>query len=127
MAQRTTAGMGPKVVGMGKATSDMAATMTEAQRNGLGAAAWMSASMIETVTALGNEVVQFMAQRINEDMRTQNALMQCRDLTEMQRIHTEFLQRAVEQYTAESGKLMQLGAGVMTSAMPKRAKDAGPV
>ncbi|MDE3079327.1 MAG: phasin family protein [Paracoccaceae bacterium] len=107
--------------------AEITATMTDLQRNGLGAAAWMSAAMFETVTALGNEVVQFVAERITEDVRTQHALMHCKDFNEMQRIQTEFLRKALEQYSAESGRLVQLGAGVMTSAMPKRAKDAGPV
>lgn len=101
--------------------------MTDFQRNGLGAAAWMSAAMIETVTALGNEVVQFVTERITEDVRTQHALMHCKDFNDMQRIQTAFLRTALEQYSAESGKLVQLGTGVIASAMPKRAKDAGPV
>lgn len=107
--------------------ADVTASMTDLQRNGLGAAAWMSAAMFETVTALGNEVVQFVAERITEDVRTQHALMHCKDFSEMQRVQGEFLRKALEQYTAETGKLVQLGAGVMTSAMPKRGKDAGPV
>lgn len=96
-------------------------------RAGLGAAAWMGAGMIETLTALGNEVMQFVTARIAEDLKTQQALLACKDLAEVQRIQAEFVKTALEQYTAETGKLVQLGAGVMTSAMPQRAKDNDPV
>lgn len=103
------------------------ASLTELQRAGFGQMAWMSAAMAETVAALGNEVVQFVSTRIAEDFKTQHALLNCKDLTEAQKIQAEFVQKALEQYTAESGKLVQLGAGVMTAAMPRRKKDSGPV
>jgi hypothetical protein len=103
------------------------ATLTELQRAGLGQMAWMSAAMAETLAALGNEVVQFVSTRITEDFKTQHALLNCKDLTEAQKIQAEFVQKALEQYTAETGKLVQLGTGVMTAAMPKRKKDGGPV
>ena len=96
-------------------------------RAGLGAAAWMSAGMMETLTALGNEVMAFVTARIAEDMKTQHALLTCKDMAEAQRIQVEFVKTALEHYTAETGKLVQLGAGVMTSAMPQRAKDNDPV
>lgn len=96
-------------------------------RAGLGAAAWMSAGMIEALTAMGNEVMQFVTARIAEDMKTQHALLTCKDIAEAQRIQAEFVKTALEQYTASTGKLVELGAGVMASTMPGRAKDNDPV
>lgn len=96
-------------------------------RAGLGTAAWMSAGMMEALAAMGSEVVQFVAARIAEDIKTQHALLTCKDVVEAQRIQGEFVKTALEQYTASTGKLAQLGAGVMTASMPGRAKDNDPV
>lgn len=96
-------------------------------RIGLGAGAWMSAGMIEALTAMGSEVMQFVAARIAEDMKTQHALLTCKDFAEAQRLQAEFVTTALEQYTAETGRLVELGTGVMTATMPGRAKDNDPV
>lgn len=103
------------------------AAMTEMQRAGLGNLAWMSAGTVEALMALGNEVSQFVAARIAEDVKTQHALLACREFGEAQRIQMEFVQKALTDYTAETGRLVELGAGVMSAARPKRLKDGGPV
>ncbi len=109
-------------------TAGMTATVTELQREGFGQMAWMSAAMVETLTALGNEVMQFVATRIAEDVKAQHAMLNCRgDLAKMQQIQADFMRDALAQYSAETGKLLELGSGVMTAALPKRGKDAGPV
>lgn len=113
----------------GKTGPDTAAeaSLTALQREGLGQMAWMSAAMTETLAALGNEVIQFVSARIAEDFKTQHALLNCRDFAQAQQIQAEFLQKALEQYAAETGKLVQLGTGVMNATVPKRKKDSGPV
>jgi hypothetical protein len=100
---------------------------TDVNRAGLGAAAWISAGMMETLAAMGSEVMQFVAARIAEDMKTQHALLTCKDMVEAQRIQSAFVKTALEQYSASTGKLVELGAGVMTASMPGRAKDNDPV
>lgn len=94
----------------------LGATLTEMQRAGFGQLAWLSAAMAETVAVLGAEVVQFTAARLSEDVRLQHALLACRgDLAEMQRLQAEFLREALEQYRAETGRLVELGSGIMAA------------
>ena len=40
-------------------------------------------------------------------------------MDELRRIQSDFLQKAVAQYTAETGKLVQLSSKVLTSGMAK--------
>lgn len=103
------------------------AALQAAHREGLGQMAWMGAATYHALAALGQEAMEFVSERIAEDMRTQHALLHCRDLQEAQRVQIEFVQKALVQYSAQTGKMVELGTGVMTAAMPKRGKDSGPV
>lgn len=74
----------------------------------LSPAAWMGPAWFERVRDLGNEVSLFVAERIKEDVKTQHALLHCKSLPEVQQVQAEFLQRAFDQYRAETGKLIKM-------------------
>ncbi len=93
------------------------AAMTELQKAGLGPLTWMGTAMLENMSALGSEVTQFIADRIKEDVKTQHQILHCKDMTTLQRIQSEFVQKAVEQYTAETGKLVKMSTDFMDSAL----------
>ncbi len=70
--------------------------------------AWMSRAWIENMSDLGSEITTFVAQRISEDVRTQHAILHCKTLPELQHIQAEFMQRALDDYSAETGKLVKM-------------------
>lgn len=71
-------------------------------------AAWMGSAWFERVAEMGNEVTTFLAERIKEDVKTQEALLNCKSLREVQQVQAEFLQKAFDQYQAETGKLIKM-------------------
>ena len=85
-------------------SSDMATL----QALGFQTMAGMGTNWIEVLGDMGSEVVSFVADRIKEDVKTQHKMMNCKDMNELQEIQTEFVKTAVEQYTAETGKLADM-------------------
>lgn len=63
---------------------------------------------VEAMSEMGAEVLSFVADRIKEDVKTQHQLLHCKDVTELQKIQARFMKDAIEQYTAETGKLVQM-------------------
>ena len=104
-----------------KADSNPAMTaMSEMQKAGLGSMMWMNTTMMESFADLGSEVLQFIADRIAEDVKTQHQCLHCKDISELQKIQSGFIQKAIEQYTAETGKLVQMSNDMMSAAIAKK-------
>lgn len=70
-------------------------------------------AMIEGVTKMQREIVDFVSERIRQDMETQQALLRCRSMDEVRDVQTRFFQTAMDQYSAEAGKLMRIATEVM--------------
>lgn len=92
--------------GKGEATFNAIKQLQEA---GFGNMVGLSTAWFETLGDMSAEVVSFVADRIKEDVKTQHELMHCKDVSEMQRIQSKFLQKAMDQYQAETGKLIEMG------------------
>ena len=74
----------------------------------------MTQAWVDTMGAMNTEVMSFVAARLHEDIQTQQAMMQAKDLKEMQHIQADFFQKAVEQYQEETGKLVEMGSAILT-------------
>ncbi|MCG6884337.1 MAG: phasin family protein [Silicimonas sp.] len=72
--------------------------------------AWM-----ETLGNMGSEMLSFVADRIKEDVKTQHRCLHCDDMAKLQEIQAEFFRKAIEQYTAESGKLVEMSQNLFPS------------
>lgn len=72
---------------------------------------------MEAVSDMGVEVASFIAARIKEDVKTQHAILHCKTPAELHHIQADFVQTAVEQYQAETGKLIQMGAGAFADQL----------
>ncbi|WP_299547442.1 phasin family protein [uncultured Tateyamaria sp.] len=82
----------------------------------------MGLAWVEGMSDLGSEVLSFVADRIKEDVKTQHKMLHCKNVNELQNIQSEFLQTAIDQYTAETGKLVQMGQDIYSSG----ASDGTP-
>ncbi|MGB3316519.1 MAG: phasin family protein [Albidovulum sp.] len=76
-------------------------------------------ALLEGAVDIGAEVVQFVAARIAEDVYTQHEIMHCKTPTDLVHIQMRFLQKAFEQYSAETGKLITLGNDTLRDALTK--------
>lgn len=93
------------------------------QAYGFNAATGMGVAWVEALTDMGAEVLSFVAERIKEDVKTQHRLLHCRDVGEVQKIQAEFVQTAIEQYNAETGKLVEMSQSLLPRP-ERKANDA---
>lgn len=87
-----------------EAMSDLAAL----QKFGFNNMTSFGTAWVEALSDMGSEVLSFVADRIKEDVKTQHEILHCDDMAELQQIQARFVQKAVDQYTAETGKLFEL-------------------
>ncbi|MDY6860675.1 MAG: phasin family protein [Pseudomonadota bacterium] len=88
---------------------------------GFSALSTFGTSVMENMGRYGTEVVEFMSLRLQEDFKTQHELMQCRDMSKLAEIQSRYLKTAMDQYSAETGKLMKMGTEIFGDAF-KNAK-----
>lgn len=89
---------------------------------GLGPMRWMGTTWFEAMADLNSEVVSFVAERIKEDVKTQHTLLHCKSAEELHKAQVAFLEKAYQQYTDETGKLVKMSLNMFPTAM-KDTKD----
>lgn len=97
------------------ATGTMINAMANWQAAGLGALNWFGASTIERMSDMGAEWMTFVAERVQEDVALQHALLHAKSPAEVQQLQMRFLQKAMDQYSAETGKMIELGSKLFDS------------
>lgn len=81
----------------------------------------MNTAWFEALSDMGSEVMSFVAHRIHEDVDAQHKLLHCKNAGELQQIQADFLQKAIDQYTAETGKLVEMSQKMFE--VPGSGKD----
>ena len=84
--------------------------ITQFQEAGFGNMVELSTAWFEALGDLSTEVVSFVVDRIKEDVKVQHEIMHCKNVAEVQQIQSQFLQKAMDQYQAETGKLIEVGS-----------------
>lgn len=67
--------------------------------NPVGMAAWMN---------IVTESARFVADRLEQDVAAQQAMLNCKTPADLLRVQTEFYQKAIEQYTAEATHMIDM-------------------
>lgn len=106
----------PDVPAGDRGQRDPVRAMADLQRAGLGSLSWMGTAWLEAMGDIGAEVASFVATRIREDAATQHAILHCHDPEELQRIQGHFMQRAIDQYVEETGRMVELGSHLWDEA-----------
>lgn len=83
---------------------------------GAGPAGQFGVFWAETMTEMSSEVLNFLSRRLHEDAETHRKLMECTDLESFTHVQAEFVQGAIEDYAAETGRLVEIGTGVLKKA-----------
>ncbi len=65
-------------------------------------------AIMDSMAALGGEVMEFGNKRVRENIERTEALMRCNDPTEAFRIQHEFFQSATQQYLEQTNKVLTI-------------------
>ncbi|MHC0052610.1 phasin family protein [Actibacterium sp. D379-3] len=87
------------------------------QTEGLALLGGFGTAMMEAMGRSGAEVMEFVGNRLKEDMKLQQELMNCRDMNKIGEIQAQFMKTAMAQYSAESGKIMQISTDAFEKIM----------
>ena len=102
--------------------SDPLNILSQLQNAGFGSMMGMNTAWMEALSDMSAEVAGFVAERIKEDTKTQHEIMQCKNATDLQHVQAQFVQKAMDQYHEETGKLVEMGTKAF---MPKGDADKG--
>jgi hypothetical protein len=78
-----------------------------------------SRTMLDGMTRMRQEIVDFVSTRVRHDIETQQELLRCRNFDDVREVQTKFFQTATEQYVAESKRLMELGSEVFHQSVDR--------
>jgi hypothetical protein len=85
------------------------------QDAGLGSMIGMGTAWVEAISDISAEVAHFVAERIKEDVKTQHEILHCQNVADLQHIQAQFIQKAMDQYQAETGKLVEMGTNAFAA------------
>lgn len=91
------------------------ASLRDIQDTGFASASKFGAAWLEAMNDLGSEVLSFVVNRVKEDVQTQHEVVRAKSLADVHHIQSQFVQKTIDQYTAETGKLVAIGKAVMTT------------
>lgn len=98
----------PHPAGFAAGPDQMLRMLADVQTAGLGSLSWLGNGWVEAMGDLGTEWLQFVANRVREDAETQRALLHATDIEEVRQIQARFLQKAMDDYHDETGRIVQL-------------------
>jgi hypothetical protein len=78
-----------------------------------------SSAMLDSWERSRDEITDFIAERIRQDIETQAALMRCRNLGEVGAVQARFIGTAVAQYGAEVQRLLDIGRDLAARSLGK--------
>ncbi|UWR21828.1 phasin family protein [Sulfitobacter sp. S190] len=93
--------------------------VSQLQEAGMGNLLGIGTAWLEAMSAMSAEVAGFVAERIKEDVKTQHEILHCKNVADLQHIQGQFMQKALDQYQAETGKLVEMGTKAFTSSDKK--------
>jgi phasin family protein len=91
------------------------------QQLGLSSMPWMGGDWMEKMSDMGNEVLQFVAKRVEEDVALQHKLMSAKNIQDLQKVQAEFIQTAINRYTEETGKLVEMSTEMWLPGTDKKS------
>jgi vacuolar-type H+-ATPase subunit H len=83
----------------------------------------MNGTLLESVATAQKDWVNFVHQRLKEDIAASRQLMKCQSLAEMHQVYSEYLQTAFEQYQQQSERVVQRGES-MAQHLAENAETA---
>ena len=69
----------------------------------------INGKLLESAASAQREWVDFVHRRIKENVAASQRLLNCKSLTDVQEVYTQYLQTAFDQYREQSEKVVQTG------------------
>ncbi|WP_176695403.1 phasin family protein [Phaeobacter sp. B1627] len=86
----------------------MPKTKETAEEAGIESIASFGTDWFEAMAEIGSEMLNFTAERIKQDLETQHELLSAKGIADIQRIQLQFFQKAINDYAAETAKLLEM-------------------
>ena len=93
--------------------------MTLSQQEALERIETTGNAMLDSWERSRDEITEFLAERIRQDLETQAALLRCRNLGEVGAVQARFFGTAVAQYGDEVSRLLDIGRELATRSLGK--------
>ena len=109
--------MATKKTNTGTATSlwpSMNSDLAKQTENALFNATHIQGTMFRSMIQYNLELASFLQRRLEADLKTAEAMSNCRSFAEFNKAGVEFMQRSMEEYRDEAAKLANMGAGLMS-------------
>ncbi|MBD3677790.1 MAG: phasin family protein [Rhodobacteraceae bacterium] len=87
--------------------------MSEFQKVGLWPMPAAFAAWCDCMGDMGGELAEFLARRIREDVKFQHSVLHCTNPVVLREMQAEFMQKAIDQYTAETGRIAEMNQEMM--------------
>ncbi|MEL6913165.1 MAG: phasin family protein [Pseudomonadota bacterium] len=97
-------------------------SIADLQGSGFGSLAWLGTKWMETMSDVGAEWLSFVADRVKEDVKTQHELLHAKTIGDVQKIQATFLQKAMDDYHDETGKIVEFCSNAMSEIHSKAEK-----
>ena len=94
-------------------------TVTVGQQEALETIESAGSAVFEALSRAQAEISDFVAERIRQDLDTQQAFLRCRSLDEVRDVQFNFLRTALDQYGGEAAKLVRLGGEVAAKSLDR--------
>lgn len=102
--------------------SSMMQAFLKAQKASPGPLSWFGNAWLEAFGEVGSELSAFIAERISEDVKTQHEMLHCKSPVELQKLQSRFVQKAIDDYTAETGRFVELNQKFLDRLRQDRKK-----
>ncbi|MBD3624613.1 MAG: phasin family protein [Rhodobacteraceae bacterium] len=89
------------------------------RESSLKALSMLGTNWMYNISGFTTEVAQFLAERLQQDLQLQHRLLHCKDMDELRQVQSDFVRAALEQYMAETGKLVHLGTDMVAGKVPQ--------
>jgi hypothetical protein len=83
-------------------------TVTASQQEAIDTMESASQAMFDMFAQTRSEISDFVAERIRQDLDTQQAFLRCRNLDDVRDVQVQFFRTALDQYGGEAAKLMRI-------------------
>jgi hypothetical protein len=94
-------------------------TVTATQQEAIDTIESAGQAMFDVLSRAQAEITDFVAERIRQDLDTQQAFLRCRSLDEVRDLQVNFLRTALDQYGVEAARLMRLGGEVAARSLDR--------
>jgi hypothetical protein len=94
-------------------------TVTASQQEALETMEAAGQAVFDGLSQVHREITEFVAERIRQDIETQQEFLRCRSLEDVRKVQARFFQTAFDQYAAETTRLFKLGGEVAARSLER--------